>query len=239
MKTPFRYQVTESDCVPTTIINALLYLFDREEFPQDVLQKISNYSLNSVNSKGEIGKDGTYTDAIITILNFINSYKKKKFACKYEALNEKQIHLRQGNKIIKCINGGGVAILVVCMDNTDYNTHVILAIGQDYKKSSLLFFDPYYREKKKFYGESLDTIEWLGNDYIDKITERPTGQNPNLRVSYQRLNSYKCEKYSMGPKHIRECYLLWRIPPKQKPIQERWKLENETGFNYKKRSKKQ
>ena len=210
MKTPFRYQATDSDCVPTTFINALQFLFEREEIPQDVLQKVMSYSLNTVNNKGEIGKDGTTGYAIEAILEFIRSYRKDGFACECEYLEGGQVHLRQGNKLMKCINNGGVVLLAVCTDNTDYATHVILALGQDLSRNSLLFFDPFFR-KRKFYGECPDTIEWLGFGFVDEATERPIGQNPNLRVSYERLNSYDCLRYSMGPKHVRECYLLWRL----------------------------
>ena len=33
MKSPLRYQVTQYDCGPTTMTNAILYLFEREEIP--------------------------------------------------------------------------------------------------------------------------------------------------------------------------------------------------------------
>ena len=43
MKTPLRYQFSEYDCGPTSLQNALSFLFDREEIPPEVLRGISLY----------------------------------------------------------------------------------------------------------------------------------------------------------------------------------------------------
>ena len=92
--------------------------------------------------------------------------------------------------------------MCVCTDKTEINTHYILALGLDGKDSkNLLFFDPYYRVKR-FAGDDSKHIEWLGNS---------NRQEANLRVSRERLDSYDCRKYSMGPERIRECCLLERI----------------------------
>jgi len=210
MKVPFRYQITDSDCVPTTFINAMQFLYERDEIPQAVIKTIIAASQNIVSAYNEIGKEGTTRFAIEYILEFIESYRTDNFACAYEYILDDKVHLGPNNKIISCLNNGGTALLCVCTDNTDVNTHYILALGQDFDKSKLLFFDPLYRDRK-FYGETSDTVEWLGINYIDKTTKRFPGQNPNLKVSRERLNSYKCQKYSMGPNNIRECCLLWRL----------------------------
>lgn len=38
MKVPLRYQNTEFDCGTTSFINALAYLYDREDFPVELLK---------------------------------------------------------------------------------------------------------------------------------------------------------------------------------------------------------
>lgn len=40
MKISLRFQNTEYDCAITTFINALAYLYDREEFPVELLKDI-------------------------------------------------------------------------------------------------------------------------------------------------------------------------------------------------------
>ena len=48
MKIPLAYQKTEYDCGPTTMMNALSCLFDREIIPPDVVKYIMMYSLDAV-----------------------------------------------------------------------------------------------------------------------------------------------------------------------------------------------
>lgn len=42
MKVPLRFQNTEYDCGTTTYINALAYLFNREEIPIQLIKKYIN-----------------------------------------------------------------------------------------------------------------------------------------------------------------------------------------------------
>ena len=57
--TPFRYQLSEFDCVPTTITNAISYLYDRHEIPPEVLQRIHLYTLDGVGRRGTSGRGGS------------------------------------------------------------------------------------------------------------------------------------------------------------------------------------
>lgn len=41
MKTPLRYQVTHYDCGTTTFINALMYLFERDDIPTEVVEYVT------------------------------------------------------------------------------------------------------------------------------------------------------------------------------------------------------
>ena len=203
MKIPFRYQVTEYDCVPTTFINAMQYLFKRDEIPPVVIQKIMQYSLDTVNKRGELGKGGGTTGlAVQLILQWLESYQNKSFAFnKCEYLPQEQIHLRQGNKIMSCINGGGVALLSVGLDNTGSLFHYLLALGiDDNDAGSIKLFDTYYRVRN-FTGKDAEKLMWLGNSY---------GQEPNLKIMRKHLDSETYAKYSMGPTFVRECCLLER-----------------------------
>ena len=203
MKIPFRYQTTDYDCVPTTFINALQYLFKRDEIPPAVIQKIMLYSFDTINKNGEYGKHGTTGLAIQLILQWLESFADDKFAfgrCEY--LSKEQIHLRQGNKIMACINKGGIALLRVCAGKTSSMFHYLLALGVDEQDNDwLLFFDPYYRINR-FTGEDSKYLEWLGDN---------NRQGANLRIKRERLDSYEYAKYSMASIDERECCLLERI----------------------------
>ena len=45
MKSPLRYQFSEYDCGPTTMLNAVSYLFEREEIPPEIIRNVMLYSL--------------------------------------------------------------------------------------------------------------------------------------------------------------------------------------------------
>ncbi len=46
MKVPLRYQNSEYDCGTTSFINALAYLYDREDIPVELLKAIYQYTLD-------------------------------------------------------------------------------------------------------------------------------------------------------------------------------------------------
>ena len=40
MKTPLRYQMSEYDCGPTAMLDAVSFLFEREEIPPEIIRNI-------------------------------------------------------------------------------------------------------------------------------------------------------------------------------------------------------
>ena len=56
MKSPLRYQFSEYDCGPTTMLNAVSYLFEREEIPPEIIRNVMLYSLDCYSKKGEPGR---------------------------------------------------------------------------------------------------------------------------------------------------------------------------------------
>ena len=59
MKLPLRYQNTEYDCGTTSFVNALAYLYDREDIPVELLKAIYKSTLDVEGDNGVIGKGGT------------------------------------------------------------------------------------------------------------------------------------------------------------------------------------
>ena len=78
MKNPLSYQVTEFDCGPTTLLNAMSFLFRREEIPPDIIKHIMLFCLDSYNTKGEFGKNGTSQMAMMFMSNWFNQFGKVK-----------------------------------------------------------------------------------------------------------------------------------------------------------------
>lgn len=56
MKSPLRYQMSEYDCGPTTMLNGISYLFPRESISPEIIRNIMLYSLDSYGGEGIMGK---------------------------------------------------------------------------------------------------------------------------------------------------------------------------------------
>ena len=64
MKNPLHYQISEYDCGPTSMLNAIIYLFDRDEIPPEVIRNTMLYCLDCYSKEGIPGKRGTSRAAI-------------------------------------------------------------------------------------------------------------------------------------------------------------------------------
>jgi hypothetical protein len=69
MKIPLRYQISEYDCGPTSLLNAMSFLFQREEITPELIRNIMLYSLDSYGSGGVLGKSGTSRMAMAFLSN--------------------------------------------------------------------------------------------------------------------------------------------------------------------------
>ena len=58
MKNPLHYQLSEYDCGPTSMMNALAYLFEREEIPPEAVRNTMLYCLDCHSKEGIPGKRG-------------------------------------------------------------------------------------------------------------------------------------------------------------------------------------
>jgi hypothetical protein len=148
MKIPLRYQNTEYDCGTTTFINALAYLYDREDIPVELLKAIHQLSLDVRDSKGVVGKGGTSAKHAELIAKFFSDYAAKHadFSVNCEILYGKDA---SANKIRKALDEGGVAI-ARCWQNTEHYV-LITKISDDF----VYLFDPYYLDKN-FYDKDDD-----------------------------------------------------------------------------------
>lgn len=55
MKTPLQYQRTEYDCGPTSVLNAVSYLFGREQIKPDILRQTMLICLDCYGAGGACG----------------------------------------------------------------------------------------------------------------------------------------------------------------------------------------
>ncbi len=59
MKNPLHYQISEYDCGPTSMLNALSFLFEREDIPPEVIRNVMLYTLDCYSNEWHKGKSGT------------------------------------------------------------------------------------------------------------------------------------------------------------------------------------
>jgi len=203
MKVPFRLQATEYDCVPASLVNALCYLFDREQIPPSVIQRIYLHSLDRETLWGE-SRRGTSGYAVEMLGGMLNNYREKRykhFAVHSEFITGCDVHLKKDGKVLRCLDSGGVALLRVWLDHDDW--HYILAFRHE--DGHMQCFDSYRPSKKAG-----------GNDAV--LILDPAGhQEHNLAIPFTYLDQevkaptvFEASKHqwALGPKNERECLLL-------------------------------
>lgn len=196
MKTPFRLQASEYDCVPTTALNALSYLYHRNEIPPLAIQRIFMYCLDSVSSKQNLGH-GTTPYAVQLFGNWLNEFQKGKFRNESTYLTGAKVSLGKNNALARTLNQGqrGVAMIRVKGDRSTW--HYILGIG--FEGDWLHAFDPYPRPRKKVPPNSYE------------FTKTAKDQEPNLRIHRDWLDTLSNkEPYRLGSQNEREALLLLR-----------------------------
>ncbi|MBE6907363.1 MAG: peptidase C39 [Ruminococcaceae bacterium] len=198
MKNPLNYQVTEYDCGPTTLFNAMSFLFRREEIPPDIIKHIMLYCLDSYNDKGEFGKNGTSHMAMMFLSDWLNQFGKvKRFPLHCEFLTGGQVSVGQSSKIVTALQQGGAVVV-----RLRYGCwHYVLLTGTD--EQNIYLFDPYYR-KKPFKQEGLEIV-----------TDMP--YSVNRKVPYDMMNSSGKGAYALGPKGTREAIILFNKETQKTP----------------------
>ena len=203
MKVPFRLQTTEYDCVPASLVNALSYLFDREQIPPSVVQRIYLHSLDRESVWGETRR-GTSGNAVEMLGALLDNYKEKRykhFAVSSEFITGRDVHLKKDSKVLRCIDSGGVALLRVWLEQDDW--HYILAFRHE--EGQMLCFDSYRPSKKAGGNDSVLVLDTVGH------------QDHNLSIPFTSLDQEvkaptvfeaSKHKWALGPKNERECLLL-------------------------------
>lgn len=199
MKVPFRQQASNYDCVPTTFINALNYLFPRSDIPPFIVHRVYKECLDAKSSRG------TTSRAIRELGYLLNTYidkRFKNFAIESQYICGAQVHLEQNSKIIQCINENGAALLNVHSSRNSW--HYILGLGIE--DGWIHCYDPAPRTKRFIKNEAIQFDISSGQ------------QEPNLHIRCEWLDKKikktkhpDNHKYILGSKDDRECILLKRI----------------------------
>ena len=188
MKTPLRFQMTEFDCGTVSILNAIMYLYKREEIPAELVKVVTKYSLDCYDKKGNIGQGGTSREAIEKICEWLTKHvKSNNYGLNCEHLLNKDVTI---DKIKQCIDNDGCVLFRTYQDCEHY---VLLT---DYDDNSFYLWDPYYLDEKHYNNDKDVKIDF---DHPFKY---------NRIVSIKRFLSVNKEDFSFNLDNKRECVLF-------------------------------
>lgn len=207
MKNVLNYQSSEYDCGPTTLINAIRYLFERDEIAPELLKAISLYTLDSYNAQGESGKSGTSKMAMQFLASWMNQYgRSKNFPIEARFLEAEQVYIAPSSAIVGCLQQKGVVVVRVWLGGDEH--YVLLTQS---KGDEIGLFDPYFWD---YTQEELENLEKQG---ITVIRNEP--MKLNRVVHADLMNRKEVVNYGMGDLDMREAMLLYnsntRITPEK------------------------
>lgn len=190
MKNPLHYQLSEYDCGPTSMSNAISFLFQREEIPPEVLRNIMLYCLDCYGSEGTPGKSGTSCTAMMFLCNWLDRFGQiGQLPISAQYLSGKSVRIDRESLVNDALHRGGVAVVRLYYEVA----HYVLLTGE--QNGNILMFDPYYQE------------EGFPQSDIQVITDRPFQYNRIVPFSY--LNQETQELYALGKTEEREAVLLF------------------------------
>ena len=121
MKSPLRYQFSEYDCGPTTMLNAVSYLFEREEIPPEIIRNVMLYSLDCYSQKGEPGRAGTSRMAMMFLSNWLDGFgRATNLPLSSQYLSGKSVYIGQESFINDALHRGGAAVVRLFYDVEHY-----------------------------------------------------------------------------------------------------------------------
>jgi hypothetical protein len=191
VKTPLRFQMTEFDCGSVSLLNAISYLFEREEIPSELIRLVSVYTLNCYDEKGKLEDQGKSKEARNLLNIWFNELTiRNNFDLHCNLYQGKSVDI---DKLKLWLDNDGVAVIKVYKGNS---MHYVLLTGIDDRYAYL--WDPYYLDQNYYDNESCVTI----------IFDRPF--NYNRKVLLSRFNSEEEKDFSLGLIENREYLLINR-----------------------------
>jgi hypothetical protein len=172
------------------MLNAVSYLFEREDIPPEVIRNVMLYCLDCYNAEGVPGKCGTSTAAMMFLSNWLNGFGKigrLDISCRY--LSGEEVFLGSESWINDALRRGGVAVIRLYYEVEHY---VLLTGEQD---GNLLMFDPYYE------------VDPYDEPDILMVPDHPCEYNRVVPEYY--FNRENHDTYALGPTEGREAVLLF------------------------------
>jgi len=191
LKNPLHYQITEYDCGPTSLVNGISYLFDREEIPPEIVRNIMLYSLDGYGPDGVSGKSGTSHTAMLFLSHWLEGFGKTgRLAIRSAYLSGHAVNLGQNSRLRDALARGGAAVARVDLEGW----HYVLLTGM--AGESVHLFDPYRITECPFPVAGVQADERHPEAY-------------NRIVPAALLERETASPYALGPVEEREAVLLF------------------------------
>ena len=139
MKIPLRYQMSEYDCGPTALLNAVSYLFPRQEVPPEIIRSVMLYTLDCYGMDGAPCKAGTSRMAMMYLANWLEGFSRAtQFPLTCQYLAGRAVYIGTHSHINDALVRGGVAVVRLFYEVEHY------ALLTGTSKEHIYLFDPYY-----------------------------------------------------------------------------------------------
>ena len=139
MKIPLRYQMSEYDCGPTALLNAVSYLFPRSEVPPEIIRSVMLYTLDCYGMDGAPCKAGKSRMAMMYLANWLEGFSRAtQFPLTCQYLAGRAVHIGTHSHINDALVRGGVAVVRLFYEVEHY------ALLTGTSKDHIYLFDPYY-----------------------------------------------------------------------------------------------
>lgn len=193
MKTPLRYQLSEYDCGPTSLLNAVSYLFERQDIPPEIIRKIISVCISGQGSS--MGKTGTSTASLIDLRNWLNDFGKRgELPISALYVSGGDAGIEEDSYAIQAVRRGGAAVVLhVFLDGIG---HYVLLTGED--AEHVYLFDPYFSADPVCPKDEADIVQDLQPFHHNRIVSKN-------RVRVDRMDS----NYALGPLQRREAVLVY------------------------------
>lgn len=193
MKNDLIYQSSEYDCGPTSLTNAVRYLFEREEILPGLLKHIWLMGNDTYCEKGCVGCHGTSKAAMRYMADWFNCYAKGwRFPIAAEFLENENAIAEPEGRLWQCLERGGCAVMRCTAGGIGHYVLLTAILPE----GEIGLFDP-YEEEPDFTEPGRRVIHDKPKQY-------------NRAVRYELLNLKDKADYAMGEYKDRELLLLWR-----------------------------
>lgn len=171
------------------MLNAVSFLFEREEIPPEIIRNIMLYCLDCYGTEGAPGKSGTSRTAMMFLSNWIGGFGRTgMLSVSSRYLAGRNVSVSEDSEVCDALRRGGAAVVRLYSEGE----HYVLLTGLT--DGAVLMFDPYYEEN-------------FSEKDIVVTHEHPFSHNRIVPFSY--FNRDTCELYALGEPDSREAVLLF------------------------------